>query len=155
MRDKQAVKLYNKLYRESNKEKVKRIQKDYYDKHRLKRIQDATNWRLNNKDKQLKTRQSYLNTPRGRLNSIKASANTRNISFSLSEEQAINIMTNKCYYCGATEKIGIDRVDSKFGYLIDNCLPCCSMCNYMKNIFTKEQFISQCKKVAELHSILK
>ena len=28
---------------------------------------------------------------------------------------------------------GIDRINNSKGYTIDNCVPCCFMCNYSKN----------------------
>lgn len=44
---------------------------------------------------------------------------------------------------------GIDRIDSTKCYEIDNCLPCCEMCNRMKLTSTQQEFINQCKKIAE------
>lgn len=48
---------------------------------------------------------------------------------------------------------GIDRVDSKIGYYIDNCVTCCTMCNYMKQAHSKESFLEQVKKIYN-HSLL-
>lgn len=148
MRDKEKQKEYNKLYRQKNPEFIKKIQKEYYDKHREKRIQNAKNWQKANKEKALHTRRAYMNTSRGRLNSVKASANTRKIDFELTDEQAISIMEKPCYYCGETFRIGIDRIDSEQNYTIKNSLPCCAMCNKMKNTYSKDAFVSQCKKIA-------
>lgn len=55
---------------------------------------------------------------------------------------------NRCYYCntepyttlspkhggrlGAFTYNGIDRLDSKLGYTLDNCVPCCVICNRAK-----------------------
>lgn len=36
---------------------------------------------------------------------------------------------------------GIDRVDNKEGYEVSNCLPCCSICNYLKCDMTYKDFI--------------
>lgn len=35
---------------------------------------------------------------------------------------------------------GIDRVDSSKGYTLDNCVPCCSKCNYAKHEMSVEEF---------------
>lgn len=148
MRDKEKQSAYNKMYRQKNPEFIKKIQKEYYDKHREKRIENAKNWQKNNPTKLSSTRHAYMSTPKGRLSSIKASANTRKIDFELTDEQAISIMEKKCHYCGQISKIGIDRIDSDKHYTFDNCLPCCAMCNKMKNTYSKEDFILQCKTIA-------
>lgn len=140
-------KTYNAIYRENNKEKLKKLQDDYYKKNRLKRIENATNWRLNNQEKQLETRRKYQTTPRGRLNSIKSSAKTRKIPYLITDSEALIILNNKCYYCGNYDKIGIDRIDSSIGYKINNCVPCCEICNYMKNTYSRDVFLEQCKKI--------
>ena len=149
MRDKEKQKEYNRLYRQNNKELIKKIQKDYYDKHREARIKNAQNWQKNNKDIALKTRQAYLDTPQGRLTSVKASANTRKIEFKLTNQEAISIMENPCLYCSSIKRIGIDRLDSNECYEVDNCVPCCAMCNKMKNTYSKDAFVEQCLKIAK------
>jgi len=93
-----------------------------------------------------------MKTPKGRLNSIKASAKTRKIDYLIEDSFALEILTNKCYYCLGEDSIGIDRLDSKEGYTVDNVAPCCTLCNYMKNIFSKDMFIEQCKKISANHS---
>lgn len=150
MRDKEKVKIYNKKYRLENKEKIKQIQDDYYLKHRLNRIKNARNWAINNPNKALETRRSYMKTPQGRLASIKGSAKTRNIEYKLTDKEAINILLSPCYYC-SNDKVGIDRMDSYKGYFIENCVACCAMCNYMKRTYTRDEFIKQCKLIASIH----
>lgn len=66
----------------------------------------------------------------------------------------------QCYYCGSFidwrpysiddgRKKGhhIDRIDSNKGYSVDNCVVCCSICNYMKLDYTKKEFIQQCERI--------
>lgn len=73
----------------------------------------------------------------------------RNFDFELSLEEFDNIRSNSCYYCGETEKIGIDRRDNDKGYTIDNCVPCCSWCNRMKSKYSENDFINHCIKILE------
>lgn len=91
----------------------------------------------------------------------KNNAKQRNIEWDLSEEEFKNIITQSCIYCGEApnitktssyrdkyEKItGIDRVDTAKGYFKENCVPCCKMCNIMKNKFSKEDFINKVKSI--------
>lgn len=149
MRDKEKVKKYNKEYRIKNKDKVKQLQYDYYHSHREKRIENARNWTIEHKEKALHTRREYMKTPVGRLTSVKGSAKVRGIDYKLSDKDAIEMLSTNCAYCGNDKSIGIDRIDSNIGYIKDNCVPCCSMCNYMKREYKQIDFINQCKKIAK------
>lgn len=82
-------------------------------------------------------------------------ANKRGIDFTLSYEDFLNLSYGSCVYCGAAHgkdcknetgskhKLlnGIDRVDSNKGYTIDNCVSCCSKCNYMKGRLSVREFV--------------
>jgi hypothetical protein len=59
-------------------------------------------------------------------------ANSRNISFELSEVEFSEIINQSCYLCGLAGINGIDRFDNSKGYLLENCRPCCGHCNLMK-----------------------
>lgn len=94
-------------------------------------------------------------------------AKIRKHQFNLTFDNFINIITNNCHYCGEpptkpTSKIlisrghvneppfyynGIDRIDSKIGYDINNCVPCCSSCNYMKHTASQDEFLNQIGKI--------
>lgn len=142
----------NRRYRLNNKEKIKHIQDSYYANNRDTRILNATNWRIKNKEKSLATRRSYMKTPKGRLNSIKASAKTRNIKYELSDDKALELLQKCCTYCGGVDSVGLDRLDSLIGYTESNSQPCCSLCNYMKRAYPEKMFIDQCIKIAHYHS---
>lgn len=90
-------------------------------------------------------------------------ARERNISWELSVDQFLQLVTQNCYYCGETPKYrskrygtnlmhttpvnGIDRLDPSKTYTIDNCVTCCSYCNYMKQAHNKESFLKHIEKI--------
>lgn len=88
-------------------------------------------------------------------------ANNRGLSFKLTIDEFKSFIDKDCHYCGVPPSSvrkrkggtliynGIDRMDPKIGYVLDNCVPCCSKCNYMKSDMTKEEFMSQ---VAAIYS---
>ena len=86
-----------------------------------------------------------------RLHSIIGNAKGRNINFNLSEEQAISILHQDCYYCGKPHADGIDRIDSTKEYSLDNCVPCCGVCNIMKNKFDYNTFFDHIKLIYNRH----
>lgn len=88
---------------------------------------------------------------RKRLNSIKSNAKARNINFNLTEKQVEDMLAKPCFYCGKCYSDGIDRLDSTKEYVIDNCVPCCNICNRMKNKFSLETFFDKVRKIYNLH----
>lgn len=93
----------------------------------------------------------------------------RRHKFNLSLAFFEKIITQRCSYCGIApcrvkkrnENVfyynGIDRIDSSKGYVIDNVVPCCTICNVAKNDYTLEEFVGWIKNintVLQLHSKL-
>lgn len=90
------------------------------------------------------------NTPLIRYTKYKSDAKRRKISFALSFEEFMDLWQKSCSYCGGTvATIGIDRVDNTVGYIVENIVSACGMCNLMKHKSTREQFLDHCEKVVE------
>lgn len=70
-------------------------------------------------------------------------ANTRNIKFTLSEQDFAGIIIQPCYLCCIKGPSGIDRFNNALGYLKENCRPCCGHCNLLKKDQRYEDLI-QC-----------
>jgi hypothetical protein len=81
-------------------------------------------------------------------------AKDRNYNFELTMDEFKKLIHSNCYYClSEPNKIrkvyyndeyitynGIDRVNNNIGYNVDNCVPCCTMCNQAKHNHTKQVF---------------
>lgn len=87
--------------------------------------------------------------------------------FELTFQEAENLLHSDCAYCGdspsdikyfntrnngkdATHFIftnGIDRVDNTKGYTLENCVPCCRMCNQLKSNHILETFFEKISKI--------
>ena len=78
-----------------------------------------------------------------------------NIQFTLSVDEFYDLTQQKCHYCGIEPfKVskawsghvkpfvynGIDRVDSSIGYTVENCVACCTKCNYAKGDMSASEF---------------
>jgi len=86
----------------------------------------------------------------GKYQTYKASAKKRDMVFDLTKEDFKTFWQKPCHYCDSPiEKIGIDRKDNSIGYTLDNCLSCCNICNFGKNIRTYEQYVEHCKRIAK------
>ncbi|QFR59542.1 HNH endonuclease [Xanthomonas virus phiXaf18] len=99
-----------------------------------------------------------------RFNAYADKAKRRGHAFDLSLEQFIRISGRDCHYCGASPAMpvrtgrkrstpslmnGIDRVDNSVGYVLDNCVPCCTWCNEMKRHRPQDAFLAHVRRIAE------
>lgn len=90
-------------------------------------------------------------------------AAARNITWCLPPEVFSEMITQPCAYCGDTPQYepslalrhwngsqrlnGVDRLDSKQAYAVDNTVPCCRICNYMKRNYSVEFFVKHISKL--------
>lgn len=127
----------------------------------------AENGVRNRRPKEVSFNCSYL--------SYKANCRSRGLE-ALNKDKWREIATQPCYYCGSIDKRnkakmnsykrnfsvrltdevlnsyevelnGIDRLNSKDGYVEGNMVPCCGMCNRMKNSYTIDEFLSKVKVI--------
>ena len=92
---------------------------------------------------------SRRQTPKGKYDTYRDCANRKKLEFELTIEDFENNWNKECYYCGDTiATIGYDRIDSKKGYIKDNIVLCCTICNGMKSNLDTETFLLFCKKIS-------
>lgn len=79
------------------------------------------------------------------------SAKDRGFSYNLTFEQCEHLFKGTCFYCGHQSDSGylngIDRLDNDIGYTTQNCVTCCSICNYMKRRLKPTIFINMCEHI--------
>ena len=98
----------------------------------------------------------------------KYSAKKRNYSFNLTYNEFKLIIKENCHYCNAAPKEsgssksinktdlpvlhnGIDRVNNIKGYSSFNVVPCCSICNIMKQTLEYEEFLNHISNIHNFH----
>lgn len=95
-------------------------------------------------------------------NNYKWHSKDRNLVFSLTKEEFKQLTSDLCHYCkiepnkktpsdkrmsegaqinGQYIYNGVDRVDNTRGYTLDNCVPCCGICNKAKGILNYSEFM--------------
>lgn len=78
----------------------------------------------------------------------KSGAKKRGINFDLSKEDFSSLWQKPCFYCASEiDTIGLDRINSNLGYLKDNVVSCCAICNTMKLALPRDIFIEHCYKI--------
>lgn len=100
------------------------------------------------------------------LTSYKDGARVRKLEFSLKDELFRKLTSRDCHYCGKPPAMvspqlskksrvipyihnGVDRVDNNQGYVEDNCVSCCKLCNFMKCHFSVEEFLHHVQGIAD------
>ncbi len=88
-------------------------------------------------------------------------AREKNLEFSLTKDEFKSLMDSDCYYCGSEPSNsfaqhgkflpvyqGIDRKDNTRGYVPDNVVPCCIICNKMKKALGHDEFLLHIHRIA-------
>lgn len=69
----------------------------------------------------------------------------KGIDFNLSKDECCSLFDKSCYYCKHQDYDGflngIDRKSSYLGYVKDNVVTCCKMCNYIKGTHEHNDFL--------------
>jgi len=109
------------------------------------------------RNRRKKHKDSYSSNEHSRYSVYKTQAKRRKLSFELSEQEAIAMFKDICWYCGYKPPDGslngIDRIDIDKGYVKDNVVSCCKRCNYMKGLvesklkINRNEYLKQISKV--------
>jgi len=147
-----------KEWAENNYEKValktmnyrQRKMEEDQDGYLANNAEQAKKWRENHQEKMLESNENKKNSKELQYNVYSRNANLKNLEFTISFEDYSNVVTKECHYCGVIQEKGfngIDRKDQSVGYIIDNCVSCCKMCNYMKGSTCDEVFIKRVEHI--------
>lgn len=88
----------------------------------------------------------------------KGGAEQRRLEFQLTYDEFVNLIFGECYFCGkqpgekglvyrktrikkVSERNGIDRLNNSIGYVLSNCVTCCSQCNKAKGANNDAEYI--------------
>lgn len=112
-----------------------------------------------------KTKQNQMGLRKKYYKEYISNAIKREIPFNLTFDQFNDLISQPCAYCGEEPYIhksmlpranmkepmlkcvGIDRIDSSKFYNLDNCVPCCSKCNMMKNTLETKDFLDHIERI--------
>lgn len=99
--------------------------------------------------------QARFRTDKGRFTTAKGAAKVRGITWALTFEEYAATIGKGCHYCGRSLKdvtgTALDRIDHAKGYQPGNVLPCCGVCNGVRNVnFTVRETEAMIRAVVEL-----
>jgi hypothetical protein len=87
---------------------------------------------------------------------------SRKLEFSLPEKLFFSMCESSCHYCNAAPYAecgtckwderpvytGVDRKNNTIGYTVENCVPCCKVCNHAKHTMSYEEFVNWIKSTS-------
>lgn len=76
----------------------------------------------------------------------KRNAKRRHHEWNLTPMDFEQMISDHCFYCGATSRVGLDRVDCQKAYDFSNVVACCTSCNQAKNNKTVNEFAAWVEK---------
>lgn len=146
----------DKVLLKSQKSKAKKMLEDPEGTLQKGREQAAKH-RQENPEKMVKFNEERRLSKEASFRVYKNSASSKKLDFEFNKEQFMEMIARPCHYCNGFPKAGskleekgfngIDRLDCKKGYLLSNCVPCCTMCNHLKASLSEEVFL---KRVAHI-----
>lgn len=153
--NKNKLEIYWKRCRENRKQKMG----EEYWKHNAKIMAE---WRKNNPDAWTKIDNKYRRTFKYPLKYYKYRAKKDNIKWELTDEEAIKLFNEPCFYCHKNSdmsgeiifRVGIDRLDNNEGYIAGNVCSCCTICNFMKLNAELDTFIYRCIHIASHNELI-
>jgi hypothetical protein len=141
---------YDKVSKKWMDCRQRKIEKLGTEEYLKQQAEQAKKWRENNPEKTEEANTNKRNSKKLQYNVYKRSASYKNLDFTISYDDYVNIVDKDCYYCGIIQEKGfngIDRKDQTKGYLLHNCVSCCKMCNYMKGSCSDEVFIKRIEHI--------
>lgn len=95
-----------------------------------------------------------------------SSSKNRHLQFELSLDDFKKLTQSECHYCGQLPTAisiklsnagayifnGIDRKDNSIGYSIENSVPCCQPCNFLKKDMNYSEFIRRASAISRTHA---
>lgn len=119
---------------------------------------------MNAQSNTLPDNMGFINYLYGRY---KRNARERELEFELSKDELRALISANCTYCNREPAVcshhkrqfvngdfkfnGIDRKHNEIGYIGDNCITCCIVCNRAKGDMTYEEFMVYIKRLANFN----
>ena len=121
------------------------------DKNRLRAA--SKKYRQTHKEYLVQYNKDLRKKPKCRYSYVKREGKRRNLEVTISFEEYEILISNPCYYCNDYFKnkiecgIGLDRLNSNFGYISNNVVSCCRICNIIKGDHFNSRRRKNCYKL--------
>ena len=149
------AKRYRTYVRSLQPDKYKAMEERNNAKRKGKRGEYNKQRRENNHERVLEIERRYNASDKGKLSryirDCKTWAQEKGIPYELTDERVKDMREQACHYCG-DQADGIDCVDVNAGFVEDNCVPCCTICNQAKKEYHVQDFLRMMCNIGSVHN---
>jgi len=141
---------YEKVVLKSLNSKQRKIERLGVEEYQKQGAEQARKWREKNPEKMKVSNENKIKSMPLQYNIYKKCANIKNLAFEITYEEYTSLVEKSCYYCNTIENRGfngIDRLNSSIGYIMNNCVSCCKMCNYLKGSLNNITFMKRIEHI--------
>lgn len=123
--------------RYSECKKCRNIMTKYWHDNNKEKVSQMNSYQRNKDIAKSRERDRVNNTsPGGKYAKLKYVSKKRGDVLNITFETFKDLISGMCYYCESPlNKSGhsLDRIDSSKGYMLENVVPCCMLCNKIKS----------------------
>ncbi|ELR14560.1 uncharacterized protein ACA1_077910 [Acanthamoeba castellanii str. Neff] len=87
------------------------------------------------------------------FNTYMKKAAKRNLVFELERSHFDELLGSPCYLCGVRSAGGVDRTDNTVGYTVENAMPCCKTCNFLKGTLPLCDVLTRVDEIVFHHGV--
>ena len=154
--ERKAVKL---AWKEANYEKVagywmdarSRLIESNLEEYLKRNSDQSKKWRDENPEKVKVINQEKINSADKQFGVYKTCAQSKQLEFTITKGDFMDMVVLPCHYCGIIQPKGfngLDRLDSSEGYIVNNIVSCCEMCNMMKTCLSPTVFVNRATHIS-------
>jgi hypothetical protein len=162
---KESRQISKQKWKEENHDKMAKYWMDYRgrkmeelgDEYWKNKAKQMKTWRRNNPEKVKENNEKKKENVNESYKTYKRTAETKNTNFEITLEEYIELVINVCFYCGEIDEKGFNGIDKMIctnGYVLDNIVPCCEICNVMKGTLTPEIFFKRIEHILTYQEII-
>ena len=121
-----------------------------YDEYMARNAQNAAKWRENNPEKVAENNENKKKSIPSSFYMYQKRAEEYRLPFEFTLDEFESLVKQPCYYCEIIQEKGfngIDRKNQKEGYIGENCVSCCKVCNFIKGSLDNITFVQRVEHI--------
>lgn len=121
-----------------------------YDEYMARNAHNAAKWRENNPEKVAENNENKKKSIPASFYMYQKRAEEYRLPFEFTLDVFESLVTQPCYYCAIIQEKGfngIDRKNQKEGYIGENCVSCCKVCNFIKGSLDNITFVQRVEHI--------
>jgi hypothetical protein len=121
-----------------------------YDEYMARNAHNAAKWRENNPEKVAENNENKKKSIPASFYMYQKRAEEYRLPFEFTLDMFESLVRQPCYYCAIIQEKGfngIDRKNQKEGYIGENCVSCCKVCNFIKGSLDNITFVQRVEHI--------